>query len=626
MQRAARTGGRLPVALLAMMALLTAALAPLSSSAQSNASFVPIGGGYTTASLEGFARIVIDNAASDQGDVIDIAVVPSTYGTSLEDREENIELAGERADQIEAACESVLSGSGFSDCEAELLMLFDRDEAEDPANSEMFLDPSLDGVFILGGDQTIAMEVLANTIAEERMAAAFERGVVYGGTSAGAAMQSQTMLAGYTDSGWPYNALERDQIIIWWADNPGHERGLSFGLAGILTDQHFYERGRLTRLLNAVAQSDERFAGDSLLGVGVDWGTGVEIAGEAVISGVFGEASIFIIDAESAGATFEWVGPRQTLSADNVLTHVLAPGRAGYNVESRSPTLGGTEIGVRRPQPPMVAALRARGGGTLMLGGDLSIDWSGGVLDEFVARADEQRGNNVVIVVAGFGDAADAQAKGQEYADMLAASGWQGEGRATSIVVFDADTTLNDVLGHPSQRRDIAGVILVGGDQALVAQDMGLGLDDLVSGVVNRAPLVLTDRAMTAFMGAWVVTNADPNDDNYQDEGIFAFRSDYAAVEPGLGIVPRASFEPVLTWDQRWGRLYGIAEQHPDTFVFGISENTAIVIERGSAHVVGERSVAALDARRATFETGTNGAFTALNVMLHLFAPGDVIP
>lgn len=624
--RLVTTGRRLPLVLIAVLMLLTAAIAPLASSAQSRSSFVPIGGGYTTASLQGFAEIVIDNAPSRRNPVIDIAVVPSTYGTSLEDREENIELAGERAQQIEDACESVLAGSRFESCEAELLMLFDRDQAEDPINSEPLLNSSLDGVFILGGDQTIAMDVLANTIAEERMAEAFNRGVTFGGTSAGAAMQSQTMLAGYTDSGWPYNALERDQIIIWWADNAGHERGLSFGLEGILTDQHFYERGRLTRLLNAVAQSDERFGGDSLLGVGVDWGTGVEIARESRISGVFGESSIFVIDAESQGTNFEWVGPQQTLSAGNILTHVIAPGDAGYDVESRMPTLAGNQVEMPRLRGSTSLAPRTSVNGTLILGGDLSVDWTGGVIEEFIARADRQQGTNIAIVVAGVTDPAVGQDIGQEYADKLSEIGWQGAGRSTSVVVYDDTTTSADIFGSSNRRgSNTAGVILVGGDQALIAQDLATGLHNLVLEVLSRSPVTLTDRAMTAFMGDWAVANPDPTDGNYQDEGIFAFRSDYADFVPGLGVVRGAAIEPVLTWDQRWGRLYGIAEQHPETLVYGISENTAILIEGGSATVLGERSVVALDARRATFQTGTNGAFTALNVFLHLFAPGEVV-
>src|SRR5690606_17408363 len=117
-----------------------------------------------------------------------------------------------------------------------------------------------------------------------------------------------------------------------------------------------------------------------------------------------------------------------------------------------------------------------------------------------------------------------------------------------------------------------------------------------------------------------------PTGGNYQEESIASFRSDYANIQPGIGIIPGAAFEPALTYWQRWGRMYGIGEQHPDTFVYGISENTALILRGGTAQVIGERSVVALDASLATYTTGENGAFSALNVLLHLYAPGESLP
>jgi len=118
------------------------------------------------------------------------------------------------------------------------------------------------------------------------------------------------------------------------------------------------------------------------------------------------------------------------------------------------------------------------------------------------------------------------------------------------------------------------------------------------------------------------VANPDPTLDDYQQVGIDAFRSGDARVRRGLGLVP-VSLEPKVTWDQRWGRLYGLAMAHPATPVIGVSEATALVLGRGGARLVGERSAIALDASTARFLTGRNGAFGALGVMLDAFAPGD---
>ena len=88
---------RLSGAVLAIVVLLVAGLVPLAGSARTGNSFVPIGGGYSEESLIGFAEIAVERGVVRADTVVDLLVLPSTYGTSLEDREENIELAGERA-------------------------------------------------------------------------------------------------------------------------------------------------------------------------------------------------------------------------------------------------------------------------------------------------------------------------------------------------------------------------------------------------------------------------------------------------------------------------------------------------------------------------------------------------
>ena len=54
-------------------------------------------------------------------------------------------------------------------------------------------------MYVLGGDQTVAMQVVAGTPVEAAMAAAYARGAVFGGNSAGDAVQSRNMINGYTE-------------------------------------------------------------------------------------------------------------------------------------------------------------------------------------------------------------------------------------------------------------------------------------------------------------------------------------------------------------------------------------------------------------------------------------------
>ena len=622
--RVRRTPGRglrrslLPVSLLLLLSMLFPAL----GSAQSDRTLAPIGGGYTEESLKAFARLVIEHA---DGEVVLILVNPASYGDDPADRADNIALAEARTQQVEDACNAVVGeDDGPASCDAQLLLLFDRNDALTPANSALYTDEETDGSYILGGDQTIAMHVLAESPAETAMAAAYANGVVFGGTSAGAAVESRDMIAGYTGPGWPYNALERDKVIIWWFKDGNAERGLIFGSEMIIFDQHFYERGRFGRLLNIVAQSDEQYDGVSRLGVGIDYGTGVALSNESILSGVFGNSSIAIIDGESEAATFAWNGPNETLSARNLLTHILAPHpdeQVSYDADRRIPVVGGEDLVLDTPGSWPEGLLTAPGGGTLILGGDLSLDFDGPAVYDVVTRLTAQAPGKLVIVAAGTERVNDARALAKDYADAFRAA-LPKKYPIETIVYGDNkwdDVTTDELTGA-------AGVVFVGGDQSL----MGVPLADttfqaLVEEAVERVPVVLTDSAMTAVMGDWYVTDPDPTTDDYQDVGIEDFKVDSVTIVPGLGIVDGAAFEPLLTWDQRWGRLYNLAAIDPETIVFGISEMTSLVLEGNDATVAGERSVIALDGRAGTYLEGDNGALTALNVLLDLYAPGDVV-
>ena len=223
-------------------------------------------------------------------------------------------------------------------------MLLNRADALDPASSAAINAATTDGIYVLGGDQEIAMDVLANTPAETAITAAVrQRGVVLGGTSAGAAVESRNMINGYTtlvDN--PELGLQRDSTLMWWDDGDADlERGLAVGSSRAIFDQHFYQRGRFGRTLSTLATADERFGGVSPVGVGVDYATGVRDTGDVVLSDLFGDSSAAIVDLETLHATHSWVGSPATLSARRVLTHLMTDGDT-YDLASRVFTHGGT--------------------------------------------------------------------------------------------------------------------------------------------------------------------------------------------------------------------------------------------------------------------------------------------
>jgi cyanophycinase-like exopeptidase len=144
-----------------------------------------------------------------------------------------------------------------------------------------------------------------------------------------------------------------------------------------------------------------------------------------------------------------------------------------------------------------------------------------------------------------------------------------------------------------------------------------------VKAAVDGAPVVMTDHAMTAAMGSWYSAMPELTTKTLQTQAVDSFRTGAVKVRAGLGIVPGAAFEPRLTADYRWGRLYGLARAHPNTIVFGVCQDTGIALDGSSATLAGDLSAVSLDARSATFAAGGNGALAAFNVLLNAYAPGD---
>ena len=111
----------------------TASVPPLAAAAAAavGATMAPIGGGYETPSLEGFGRLSAQGAS---GPTVDLVVVPSAYGDGAKDRAENLVLAQQRTDQVDAACDAVVTAP-YTGCTARLAVLLNRKDAMDPANS-----------------------------------------------------------------------------------------------------------------------------------------------------------------------------------------------------------------------------------------------------------------------------------------------------------------------------------------------------------------------------------------------------------------------------------------------------------------------------------------------------------
>ena len=258
--------------------------------------YIPIGSDYRADTLQRFAQSA---AQHDTNGVVDILVIPITFATdpvtiSNGERQKNLDLANTRRGQVESAC--IVVKQPNQTCRVILAPVLVRADAYLQSNLDLFV-PELDGMYILGGDQTIAMQVVANTPFEERMANAFNNGAVVSGNSAGAAVESLNMIGGYIGSNGPENGFQQGIVDLWLPGGPDpNRRGLSFGITNAIFEQHTFQRGRIARLINTSFTT-------GLLGIGADAGTGVAITDESLLTDVVGETAAIIVDLQTYSAT-----------------------------------------------------------------------------------------------------------------------------------------------------------------------------------------------------------------------------------------------------------------------------------------------------------------------------------
>jgi cyanophycinase len=171
------------------------------------------------------------------------------------------------------------------------------------------------GVFLTGGSQLRISTILGGTPVAKAIRRMNARGVAVGGTSAGAAVLSEHMIASGDEGSTP--------TIGMATLAPG------FGLSNrVIIDQHFRQRDRLGRLLTALAYNP--FA----VGVGLDEDTAAFINPDRVIE-VVGTGAITLVDASALGhSSVATTDQGKPICLTNIKVHVLTHG-ATYNLETR---------------------------------------------------------------------------------------------------------------------------------------------------------------------------------------------------------------------------------------------------------------------------------------------------
>lgn len=221
-------------------------------------------------------------------------------------------IASREPEEYVAAYRAAFAGLGIG----ELVELYvdERAQTSDPATLAALDDAR--GVFFTGGDQLRISSQIGDTPVEARIREIWHSGGVVAGTSAGASVMSDVMLV-RGPSRSSYRIGELDMA-------PG--LGL---LRDVVVDQHFAERGRIGRLLGAIAHSPR------VLGLGIDENTAILVRGDAFE--VLGSGAVYAVD--GAGITRSNIAEGrgdQALSLSDVRLHVLASGDR-FDLASRRP-------------------------------------------------------------------------------------------------------------------------------------------------------------------------------------------------------------------------------------------------------------------------------------------------
>ena len=196
---------------------------------------------------------------------------------------------------------------------AAFVYLVDSAQAESPEFVRR-LD-SATGIWFGGGDQALLTAAIGGTASLEAIQARYRDGAVVGGTSAGAAIMSDSMITGdqtppgdttgYYGDEYPAIARHRIEVVP----------GLGF-LPGTIVDQHFIRRERHNRLISVVLERP------SLIGVGIDESTAIEVSPDGKWT-VLGESEVLIYDARRAKVAAR---PGPLLGATDLRVHLLPPG------------------------------------------------------------------------------------------------------------------------------------------------------------------------------------------------------------------------------------------------------------------------------------------------------------
>jgi cyanophycinase len=231
-------------------------------------------------------------------------------------------LASGYADEVWEIYRNLFISMGVK--RVEHLCMDDRDESSADPRLDVLADAT--AVFFTGGDQLKITTHLGGTALSERIEEIYKQGGIIAGTSAGATALGEMMLVGSPVEGI---CKLRDIRMA-----PG------LGLAkNMIIDQHFSERGRIRRLLGAVAENPR------LLGIGVDEDTAVVVESDWSFYAI-GSGAVYVVDGHDLSYTnISEVSFNRAMSVFGVKLHTLSNGDR-FDIRSRQPAHAWADVEV----------------------------------------------------------------------------------------------------------------------------------------------------------------------------------------------------------------------------------------------------------------------------------------
>ena len=203
--------------------------------------------------------------------------------------------------------------TGLGVSKIEILDISTRAQAKGTVYVDTLKDADL--IFIAGGDQLRLTTILGGSRILEAIKEQLQNGALIAGTSAGAAVFSDTMIyEGKSEEG-----LFKGRVLT--------TSGFGF-VENIVFDTHFMSRGRFGRLVQIVTTNP------SCIGVGIGEDSGVVLTGNGLIEGI-GTGQVIIVDgSDIAHSNIMDIEPGGPIAVENVRIHSLVTGY-GYNLKTR---------------------------------------------------------------------------------------------------------------------------------------------------------------------------------------------------------------------------------------------------------------------------------------------------